>query len=73
MLIIDFSLKNTAGEVQDLTSANSSRNIILTGEIRLEDLDVSPDPSAYFLTIERRDVTMVENSPTFTQGMILPN
>ena len=61
--ITDFSLKNTAGEVQDLTSANSSRNITLSGEIRLEDLEVSPDPSAYFLTVERRDVTLVENNP----------
>ena len=44
--ITDFSLKNTADVVQDLTSANSSRYITLSGEIRLEDLEVSPDPSA---------------------------
>ena len=46
-LITSFELRNNAGELQNLSSATSNQNINLAGTIRLEGLDVSPDPTLY--------------------------
>ena len=45
-LITSFELRNNGGDVQNLTSATSNQNINLAGTIRLEGLEVSPDPTA---------------------------
>ncbi|HIF46732.1 MAG TPA: hypothetical protein EYQ73_08105 [Candidatus Poseidoniales archaeon] len=53
--IASFELQNDAGQVQDLTSAKSNQNIKLIGSIRLEGLDVAPDPTAYNMSLQRWD------------------
>ena len=61
-MISSFVLKNNAGVEQNLTSATSNRNINLVGSIRLEGLDVAPDPTAYNLSLQRWDVQNVNGS-----------
>ncbi|MDP6870024.1 MAG: hypothetical protein QGI21_04555 [Candidatus Poseidoniaceae archaeon] len=53
--ITAFELRNNAGVIQNLSSAKSNQNIQLIGTVRLENLDISPDPSAYNLTLQRMD------------------
>ena len=55
--ITSFELQNSAGIVQDLLNANSSRTVTLVGSIELEGLDSSPDPNAYYLAMERKLVS----------------
>lgn len=50
--IFELDVQNSAGESQSLTDGRSNQMINLVGSIRLEDLDVSPDPSAYYLVVE---------------------
>ncbi|HIA39538.1 MAG TPA: hypothetical protein EYN88_01415 [Candidatus Poseidoniales archaeon] len=50
--IATFDLQNSAGESQNPDDARSNQLIRLTGSVRLENLDVSPDPSAYNLLVE---------------------
>jgi len=50
--IATFDLQNSAGESQNPDDARSNQLIRLTGTVRLENLDVSPDPSAYNLLVE---------------------
>ena len=61
-MISAFELRNDAGVVQDLTSARSNQNIRMTGSIRLQDLDVSPDPTSYNLSLQRWDVQTINGS-----------
>jgi hypothetical protein len=61
-MISSFQLLNDAGVVQDLTSASSNQNIELTGTIRLEGLDVSPDPTSYNLSLQRWDVQTINGT-----------
>ena len=61
-MISSFVLKNNAGVEQNLTSATSNRNINLVGSIRLEGLDVAPDPTSYNLSLQRWDVQNVNGT-----------
>ena len=61
-LISAFELRNDAGDLQDLTAATSNQNINLMGSIRLEGLDVAPDPTAYNLSLQRWDVQTVNGT-----------
>ena len=61
-LISSFQLLNDAGVVQNLTSASSNQNIKLVGSVRLEGLDVSPDPTSYNLSLQRWDVQTINGS-----------
>ena len=61
-LITSFELRNNGGVLQNLSSAVSNQNINLAGTIRLEGLDVSPDPSLYNLSLQRWDVQTINGS-----------
>ena len=61
-MISAFELRNEAGEVQNLASASSNQNINLVGSIRLEGLDVAPDPTSYNLSLQRWDVQSINGS-----------
>jgi hypothetical protein len=56
--IISFELQNTVGVAQDLDAAESGQTINLVGSVRLEDLDVAPDPAAYNLVLELKHVNI---------------
>ncbi|MCS5536666.1 MAG: hypothetical protein NZ770_01035, partial [Candidatus Poseidoniaceae archaeon] len=45
-------VQNSAREVQDLDDGRSNQVINLVGSVRLENLDVSPDPTSYFLSFQ---------------------
>ena len=57
-----FELRNNAGDVQNLASASSNQNINLVGSIRLEGLDVAPDPTSYNMSLQRWDVQTVNGT-----------
>ena len=61
-MISSFELRNAAGVAQNLESASSNQNINLVGSIRLEGLDVAPDPTAYNLSLQRWDVQTINGS-----------
>ena len=61
-LISAFELRNNAGDVQNLAAASSNQNINLVGSIRLEGLDVAPDPTSYNLSLQRWDVQTLNGS-----------
>ncbi len=51
--ITDFRVYNQANiEQTDLNDVKSSQSLVLTGKVRFQDLDISPDPSNYFLVLE---------------------
>ena len=56
--ITSFQLQNTVGIAQDLDSAESGQTINLVGSVRLEDLDVAPDPAGYNLVLELKHVNI---------------
>ena len=60
--ITSFELRNNGGDVQNLTSATSNQNINLAGTIRLEGLEVSPDPTLYNLSLQRWDVQTINGT-----------
>ncbi len=61
-LIASFELKNNAGVVQDLTAASSNQNINMAGTIRLEGLNIAPDPTSYNLSLQKWDVQTINGS-----------
>ena len=61
-LITSFELRNNGGELQNLTSATSNQNINLAGTIRLQGLDVSPDPTLYNLSLQRWDIQTINGT-----------
>jgi len=63
-MIASFELRNNGGELQNLTSATSNPNFNLMGTIRLEGLDVAPDPTLYNLSLQRWDVQNVNGTVT---------
>ena len=71
-MISSFELLNEAGVVQNLESASSNQNIRLTGSVRLEGLDVSPDPTSYNMTLQRWDVQTI-NSTLVTEWVEISN
>ena len=60
--ISTFELQNDAGVAQNLETASSNQNIKLVGSIRLEGLDVSPNPTSYNLSLQRWDVQTINGS-----------
>ncbi|HJN55781.1 MAG TPA: hypothetical protein QF646_05285, partial [Candidatus Poseidoniales archaeon] len=49
-----FEIHNTAGVQQtDFTEVRTTPELTLTGQVRLENLDISPDPKLYNLSLER--------------------
>ena len=61
-MIASFELQNDAGVTQNLASASSNQNINLVGSIRLEGLNVAPDPTSYNLSLQRWDVQTINGS-----------
>ena len=57
--IISFEVLNEEGVSQDLDAGNSNRYVRMTGSVRLESIDVAPDPLSYFTVVEERSI----NSP----------
>ncbi|MDA8546048.1 hypothetical protein N9K60_04605 [Candidatus Poseidoniales archaeon] len=54
VLVSNFTLFNSAGEVQDLVEAYSNQEIRLEGNISLENVQASPNPTSYYLVVEER-------------------
>ena len=52
--ITEFDLYNSAGALQNIDQAYSNQEIRMVGKIRLQDIDIAPDPTAYFLVVEER-------------------
>jgi len=71
-MISSFELLNEAGVAQNLESASSNQNIRLVGSVRLEGLDVSPDPTSYNMTLQRWDVQTI-NGTLVTEWIELSN
>ncbi len=61
-MISSFELLNEAGISQNLASASSNQNIQLVGSVRLEGLDVSPDPTSYNMPLQRWDVQTINGT-----------
>ena len=59
-----FELQNSIGVAQSLTGAESGQDINLIGQIRLEDLNEAPDPSAYYLVLELKHVNSTDGNIT---------
>jgi len=52
--IRSLTLFNDAGiEQPDLDDAKTSRSVVLVGTVRLEDLNIAPDPASYYLLFEQ--------------------
>ena len=61
-MIASFELQNSGGVAQNLTSATSNQEIRLVGSIRLEGIDVAPDPNSYNMTLQRWNVDTVNGT-----------
>ena len=60
--ITSFEVRNDIGLSQDLDNGVSNQVVNLAGSIRLENLDISPDPSRYFMVLEQKSInTSSEN------------
>ena len=55
---------NANAEVQDLDAAVSTRYMTIDMSVRLQDLDVAPDPSAYNLVLEQQTVDNIDGNIT---------
>ena len=62
--ITEFDLYNSAGALQNIDQAYSNQEIRMVGKIRLQDIDIAPDPTAYFLVVEEKDWKQTERTPT---------
>ncbi|MEC8817441.1 MAG: hypothetical protein VXX34_08605, partial [Candidatus Thermoplasmatota archaeon] len=62
--ITSFELQNSIGAPQSLSGAESGQDINLIGQIRLQDLNEAPDPSAYFLVLELKHVNTTDGNIT---------
>tara|TARA_B100000459_G_scaffold91057_1_gene51386 strand:+ start:19191 stop:25088 length:5898 start_codon:yes stop_codon:yes gene_type:complete len=60
-----FSVLNEEGVVQNLDSGNSNRYVRMTGSVRLESLNVAPDPLSYFTVVEERSINSSGEQPVF--------
>jgi len=54
--IATFELQNDGGVAQNLDSARSNQNVKFVGTVRLENLDVAPDPTSYNFSLQRWDI-----------------
>jgi len=60
--ITDLKVYNQAGEEQtDLTHMDSNQVITLEGTVRLEDIDVAPDPASYSLVFEQQNASNISD------------
>ena len=64
--ITSLAVLNANDEAQDLDAARSTRYMTLEGSVRLEALDVAPDPSTYYLVLEQQDVSNIDGNITIT-------
>ncbi|MEC8398232.1 MAG: hypothetical protein VXZ34_01465, partial [Candidatus Thermoplasmatota archaeon] len=62
--ITSFELQNSIGAPQSLSGAESGQDINLIGQIRLQDLNEAPDPSADFLVLELKHVNTTDGNIT---------
>ena len=62
--LVMFQLQNSIGVQQPLTGAESGQDINIIGQIRLEDLAESPDPSAYYMVLELRHMNITDGNVT---------
>jgi len=61
-IITSFEVRNDIGLSQDLDDGKSNQIVNLAGSIRLENLDISPDPSRYYMVLEQKSInTSSEN------------
>jgi len=60
-----FSVLNEEGIAQNLDAGNSNRYVRMTGSVRLEALDVAPDPLSYFTVVEERSINSSGEQPVF--------
>ena len=60
-----FSVINEEGVSQDLDAGNTNRYVRMTGSVRLEALDVAPDPLSYFTVVEERSINSSGAEPVF--------
>ena len=63
--VTSFSVLNEEGVVQDLDDGNSNRYVRMTGSVRLEALNVAPDPLSYFTVVEERSINSSGEEPVF--------
>ena len=63
--IISFEVLNEEGVSQDLDAGNSNRYVRMTGSVRLESIDVAPDPLSYFTVVEERSINSSGETPVF--------
>ncbi|MEC7098569.1 MAG: hypothetical protein VXW74_03885, partial [Candidatus Thermoplasmatota archaeon] len=62
--ITSMQVLNANAEVQDLDAAVSTRYMTIDMSVRLQDLDVAPDPSAYNLVLEQQTVDNIDGNIT---------
>ncbi|MEC7112987.1 MAG: hypothetical protein VXW72_05570, partial [Candidatus Thermoplasmatota archaeon] len=60
-----FNVINEEGVSQDLDAGNTNRYVRMTGSVRLEALDVAPDPLSYFTVVEERSINSSGDEPVF--------
>lgn len=68
--LMSLSVLNANDEVQDLDAARSTRYMTLEGTVRLESLQVAPDPSTYYLVLEQQDVSNIDGNITISWNEI---
>ena len=55
-VITAFEVRNDIGLPQDLDNGKSNQIVNIAGSIRLENLDISPDPSRYYMVLEQKTI-----------------
>ena len=62
--LLSMQVLNANDEVQDLDDAVSTRYLTIDLSVRLQDLDVAPDPSTYNLVLEQQTVDNIDGNIT---------
>ena len=55
-MITNFEVRNDIGLAQDLDNGKSNQIVNIAGSVRLENLDISPDPSRYYMVLEQKTI-----------------
>ena len=63
--IRNFSILNGEGIEQDLDAADTNRFVRMLGSVRLESLDIAPNPLGYFTVVEERSINTSGETPVF--------
>ena len=63
--ITTFSVLNEEGIVQNLDAGNANRYVRMLGSVRLEALDVAPNPLSYYTVVEERSINNSGETPVF--------